>query len=123
LPAPEPIWVSADSQLLRIALSNLLNNALDALSTRRNVSEAAHIELRVEAAASTARLLVSDNGDGVPNDIRPRLFEPFHSGKTSGVGIGLALGKRIAEAHGGNLELSSYALGAKFCLSLPREST
>lgn len=123
LPAPEPIWVSADSQLLRIALSNLLNNALDALSTRRNVSEAAHIELRVEAAASTARLWVSDNGDGVPNDIRPRLFEPFHSGKTSGVGIGLALGKRIAEAHGGNLELSSYALGAKFCLSLPRESS
>jgi signal transduction histidine kinase len=70
-----------------------------------------------------ARLLVSDNGDGVPGDIRPRLFEPFHSGKTNGVGIGLALGKRIAEAHGGDLELSSFGLGAKFRLSLPRESS
>jgi signal transduction histidine kinase len=119
--ASEPVWVSADPQLLRIALSNLLNNALDALSARRPNPEPARIELRVEAAPSTARLLVSDNGDGVLAEIRPRLFEPFHSGKTSGVGIGLALGKRIAEAHGGDLELSSYALGAKFCLTLPRE--
>ena len=120
--ASAPIWVSADSQLLRIALSNLLSNALDALSTRRPNPEPAHIELRVEAAQATARLLVSDNGDGVASDIRPRLFEPFHSGKTSGVGIGLALAKRIALAHSGDLELSSYALGAKFCLTLPRES-
>ena len=121
-PAHEPIWVSADPQLLRIALSNLLNNALDALSARRPNPEPARIELRVEAAPSTARLLVSDNGDGVLEEIRARLFEPFHSGKTSGVGIGLALGKRIAQAHGGDLELSSYALGARFCLTLPRES-
>jgi two-component system C4-dicarboxylate transport sensor histidine kinase DctB len=121
-PAREPVWVSADPQLLRIALSNLLNNALDALSARRPNPEPARIELRVEAAPSTARLLVSDNGDGVLEEIRARLFEPFHSGKTSGVGIGLALGKRIAQAHGGDLELTSYALGAKFCLTLPRES-
>jgi signal transduction histidine kinase len=121
-PATEPVWVSADPQLLRIALSNLLNNALDALSTRRPNPEPARIELRVDAGPSTARLLVSDNGDGVLEEIRTRLFEPFHSGKTSGVGIGLALGKRIAQAHGGDLELSSLALGARFCLTLPRES-
>jgi len=121
-PASEPVWVSADPQLVRIALSNLLNNGLDALSTRRPNPEPARIELRVEGAPSTARLLVSDNGDGVLQEIRARLFEPFHSGKTSGVGIGLALGKRIAQAHGGDLDLSSYALGAQFCLTLPRES-
>lgn len=118
----DPVWVSADPQLLRIALSNLLNNALDALSARRPNPEPARIELRVEGTPGTARLLVSDNGDGVLDEIRPRLFEPFQSGKTSGVGIGLALGKRIAQAHGGDLELTSYALGAKFCLTLPRES-
>ncbi len=121
-PAAEPIWVSADPQLLRIAMSNLINNAFDALSTRKSNAEPARIELSVEAAAGTAQLLVADNGDGVPNDIRQRLFEPFHSGKTSGVGIGLALGKRIAQAHGGDLELSSFALGAKFRLKLPREN-
>ncbi len=121
-PAAEPVWVSADPGLLRIAVSNLINNAFDALSTRKSNPEPARIELSVEAAAGTARLLVADNGDGVPADIRQRLFEPFHSGKTSGVGIGLALGKRIAEAHGGDLELSSFTLGAKFRLTLPREN-
>jgi signal transduction histidine kinase len=121
-PAGAPLWVSADPQLLRVAISNLVNNALDALSTRRPSAEQPRIELAVEAGPSTARLLVSDNGDGIANDIRPRLFEPFQSGKASGVGIGLALGKRIAQAHGGDLELSSFALGARFSLSLPREN-
>ena len=70
-----------------------------------------------------ARLSVADNGEGVIQAIKPRLFEPFQSGKTSGVGIGLALGKRIAQAHGGDLELLSSAPGATFCITLPRERT
>jgi signal transduction histidine kinase len=114
--------VSADPQLLRVAVSNLVNNALDALSTRKNAEQPARIELSVDADSGGARLSVSDNGDGVPEDIRRRLFEPFQSGKTSGVGIGLALGKRIALAHGGDLELQSYARGAKFRLTLPVET-
>jgi two-component system C4-dicarboxylate transport sensor histidine kinase DctB len=121
-PFATPVWVSADPQLLRVALSNLLNNALDALSTRRPSTEYPRIELSVDASPGIGQLLVADNGDGVSEDIRRRLFEPFQSGKTSGVGIGLALGKRIALAHGGDLELTSFALGAKFRLSLPREN-
>lgn len=120
--APAPVWVSADPQLLRIALSNLIKNALDALSTRKSSSEPPRIELAVEATSGRARLLVSDNGDGVADELRSRLFEPFQSGKASGVGIGLALGKRIAQAHGGDLELVSFALGARFCLSLLQEN-
>jgi signal transduction histidine kinase len=119
--ASAPVWVSADPQLLRVAGSNLVNNALDALSTREAGAEACHIEIRVESAPGVARLLVADNGDGVPQTLRARLFEPFQSGKTSGVGIGLALGKRIAQAHGGDLELSPSEHGATFCISLPRE--
>jgi signal transduction histidine kinase len=122
-PAPAPVWVSADPQLLRVAVSNLINNAFDALSARKSPAEAAQIELSVESAPSAARLLVADNGDGVPEHVRARLFEPFQSGKASGVGIGLALGKRIALAHGGELELVSYALGAKFALTIPREDS
>jgi two-component system C4-dicarboxylate transport sensor histidine kinase DctB len=122
-PAPEPVWVSADPQLLRVAVSNLINNAFDALSARKTVHEPAHIELSVESAPGAARLLVADNGDGVSEQVRTRLFEPFQSGKASGVGIGLALGKRIALAHGGELELVSYALGAKFALTILREES
>lgn len=122
-PASAPIWVSADPQLLRVAVSNLMNNALEALSTRRPSSDPPRIELSVEAGPSAARLAVADNGDGVAQTIKPRLFEPFQSGKTSGVGIGLALGKRIAQAHGGDLELLSNTPGATFCISLPLERT
>lgn len=120
-PENAPVWVTADPQLLRVAVSNLINNALDALSARGPSAEPPRVQLSVETAPSVARLLVADNGDGVSQELRPRLFEPFHSGKASGVGIGLALGKRIAQAHGGDLELSPSTSGASFCISLPRE--
>ena len=121
VPASAPVWVSADSQLLRVAISNLIVNALDALSTRKPRTAPPLIELSVETAPGFARLSVSDNGDGVAPAMRSVLFEPFQSGKSNGVGIGLAYGKRIAQAHGGELELQSVETGAKFLLTLPRE--
>jgi two-component system C4-dicarboxylate transport sensor histidine kinase DctB len=120
--APEPVSVSADPQLLRVALSNLVNNAFDALSARRDDTPPACIELLVEASASAALVSVADNGDGISEHVQARLFEPFQSGKANGVGIGLSLGKRIALAHGGDLELVQGSPGAKFRLRLPRES-
>jgi signal transduction histidine kinase len=64
---------------------------------------------------------VSDNGPGVPAELRARLFEPFVTGKPSGVGIGLALSRRIALAHGGDLALEPGGAGASFLLTLPAE--
>lgn len=121
-PAAAPVWVNADPQLLRVALSNLLQNALEALSTRQPSSAPPRIELAVETVGPTATFTVQDNGDGISPELTPRLFEPFQSGKTSGVGIGLALGRRIAQAHGGELQLCSGGPGARFELSLPRDS-
>lgn len=121
-PSPTPIWVSADPQLLRIAVSNLVTNALEALSTRRSQKGVARVELAVEGLGPSAKIRVSDNGDGISAEMRGRLFEPFQSGKASGVGIGLALGKRIALAHGGDLELEVASAGACFGLTLPREN-
>lgn len=119
--AAEPIWVSADPQLLRVAVSNLVNNALDALEARKRGGDAPCVSLAVAENAGTARLSVADNADGVLPEVRARLFEPFHSGKTNGVGIGLALGKRIALAHRGDLVLEPSERGAKFVLTLPLE--
>jgi two-component system C4-dicarboxylate transport sensor histidine kinase DctB len=121
--APEPVWVSADAQLLRVAVSNLVQNALDALSTRQNGDEPPSIELGAAASPKSAELWVADNADGVSPAVQKRLFEPFQSGKSNGVGIGLALGKRIAQAHHGDLTLTSVGHGTKFVLSLPRETT
>jgi len=76
----------------------------------------------VESDGRQARVRVSDNGPGVPQHVKPRLFEPFVSGKPSGTGIGLTLSRRIARAHGGDLVLEETAAGASFVLSLPQES-
>ena len=51
--------------------------------------------------ATSVRLVVADNGPGVPQTARAHLFEPFVSGKSTGMGLGLAVSRAIAEAHGG----------------------
>jgi signal transduction histidine kinase len=69
-------------------------------------------------------ITVRDTGPGIPSAIRSTLFEPFVSeGKQSGVGLGLALCKRIAEAHGGSISLEDSVSGqTAFTITLPRES-
>jgi two-component system, NtrC family, sensor histidine kinase HydH len=63
---------------------------------------------------------VTDTGPGIPEDMLHRVFEPFHTGKAAGLGVGLALGRRIAERMGGSLDLANGALhGAVVTLRLP----
>ena len=104
-------------------IGNLAGNALDAATA---VSPAPRVEVRLSADAATARLTVSDNGKGVSPTMEPRLFEPFQTEKPNGVGIGLALARKIARAHGGELVLAEAKSerpgfpGASFVLTLPR---
>jgi len=65
-----------------------------------------------------ALLCVSDNGPGIPEPMRAKLFQPFASGKPVGMGLGLAVSRAIAEAHGGSLDLADAA-HAEFHLVLP----
>ena len=101
-------------------IANLVGNALDALG--EGDVQAPRVVVTVEGDGRLARLRVSDNGPGVSARVKPRLFEPFASGKPSGTGIGLALSRRIARAHGGDLVLEHTAEGASFLLLLPQES-
>ena len=64
-----------------------------------------------------AVLAVIDNGPGVSASMKPRLFEPFQTEKANGVGIGLALARKIARAHGGDVTLED---GSRFVVRLPR---
>jgi two-component system C4-dicarboxylate transport sensor histidine kinase DctB len=116
----DPTWVEADGALLHAVISNLAGNALDAAVAS---SPSPRVEVRVTVRGTTIELRVSDNGAGVSASMRPRLFEPFQSEKPNGVGIGLALARKIARAHGGDLVLDELPRpaypGASFLLTLP----
>jgi len=111
------VTVKADPTLLHIVITNLVGNALEALSGDHASAPLVRVEL--ERRGPLAGLRVRDNGPGVSRQIRPRLFEPFVTGKPSGVGIGLALSRNIARAHGGDLVLEDTKGGAAFLLTLP----
>lgn len=66
---------------------------------------------------------MADTGPGIPPDILARLFEPFASGKDTGLGLGLVVCQRIAEEHGGNIRGGNGPTGgARFTITLPLDS-
>jgi signal transduction histidine kinase len=116
---PGDLVVQGDSVLLEWALEAIVKNAIDALAGRGG---------RVDLTAAPVpeggvRLRISDNGPGVPREIRKQIFQPGFSTKQRGWGIGLSLAKRIVEEnHGGRLMLVHTApgdRGATFDIILP----
>jgi signal transduction histidine kinase len=104
--------VRADPGRLRQVLANLLANAGQA--------GAGKVEVSGRADAGVARVEIRDDGPGVPPDLRPRLFDPFASGRRGGTGLGLAISRRIVERQGGALGiLDDGRPGAAFELRLP----
>jgi two-component system, NtrC family, nitrogen regulation sensor histidine kinase NtrY len=109
---------SCDRRMIRQALTNLLQNAADAVAMREGAS---HIDLTVAATDRDVRLTIDDDGIGLPKDDRERLTEPYVTHKPKGTGLGLAIVKKIMEDHGGSLTLDDNPSGpgATTCLVLP----
>lgn len=111
----ESLALRAHPRLFGRALRLLYDNAIgmggNEIQTR--------IEVHASGASKTARVFVHDSGPGVPAHIRSTLFSPFVTSRPGGTGLGLSLAKRIAEAHGGDLELIHSEKGALFCFTLP----
>jgi len=69
------------------------------------------------------RIAISDNGPGIPNDVRERIFEPFFTTKHRGTGLGLPTAKRVIEQHGGSIEIQCPQTGGTVVtVSLPLDS-
>ena len=101
---------------LTAALTNLVSNAFEA-------SPAVVVTLRAQLRGDRVEFTVHDNGPGIAASIRSRVFEPFFSTRPAGTGLGLAVVKTVAEAHGGVLALDSDpARGTKFQIDLPHSS-
>lgn len=115
-PAMPPIVIDPDA--VHQAVMNLVSNALDAVPERiGRITVRTHFD----AETQSAEITVVDNGPGIPDSIRPRLFEPFASSKGQrGTGLGLAVTKKIAEQHGGSIELVTTGPdGTLMCLRIP----
>lgn len=119
------VRVCADPALVQVVVRNLVQNALEAVETAATGARPT-VTVSIEQSGDRAVLKVADNGPGLPTMVRKRLFEPFVTGKASGVGIGLAMSKKIADAHGGALfeEVNHPAdSGATFVFTLPLDKT
>ncbi len=105
--------VNANPEALVGALVNLAVNGLEA------AGEAADVTISAERDGGRLVFRVEDNGPGVPAELAGRIFEPFFTTRSSGTGLGLAVVRSVARAHGGDVRLETAAAGARFALELP----
>jgi signal transduction histidine kinase len=112
----DPVTINADAMLLRRLVRNLLENA--------RVHAGGATRVRVERADGQVRLIIEDAGAGVAAPDHEKIFEPFYRAsaatRSSGAGLGLAIVRQIARAHGGNVEYTPRdGGGSRFIVMLP----
>ncbi len=109
--------VQADAEKLRQVFANVIDNAIDALGS---VPEARRIDLFLENGDRRATVRIRDNGCGIPSDKLDHIFNPFFTTKEKGTGLGMAISKKIVEAHQGSIDVASeVGAGTEFQISLP----
>jgi signal transduction histidine kinase len=116
--APGVVRVRADVGQLRVAVANLVRNALAYSPPQSSV------RVSVKLQSGAARVCVSDRGPGIGAAERHLIFDPFARGRLAetvraGRGLGLFIARRIVEAHGGRIFLRPRGPGATFCIELP----
>jgi signal transduction histidine kinase len=114
-PSVAPVTAVADRDMLRQVLLNLVGNAYQAMPDGGTVT------VSVADIGDGAEVRVADTGIGMTKDVRTNLFEPFFTTKARGVGLGLAVSKRIIEAHSGTVTVDSEpGAGSTFTVTLPK---
>ncbi|MCB9889575.1 MAG: sensor histidine kinase [Planctomycetes bacterium] len=109
--------VAVDLQEMRRVFLNLIHNALQACGASGSVKVSSRL---ADGDASAVQYRVVDDGPGVPDDVRRRLFEPYFTTKSSGTGLGLAICRRILDAHHGEVRLEESVVGhTVFLVTLP----
>jgi signal transduction histidine kinase len=102
-----------DTGRISQAIDNLILNAI------QNTPPGGCVTIAVEHSADRLLLSVTDTGRGVPEGVRPQLFEPFVTARPEGTGLGLAVVREIAEAHGGRVRVVHRCDGTTFVVELP----
>ena len=95
---------------------NLVDNAVEAMDRRGEIV----VETQFDRPNGLARIVVADDGPGIPPAERDKLFLPYYSTKRRGSGLGLAIVRRIIAEHGGNIEVADNTPhGTRFTIELP----
>jgi len=115
----EPIMIDGDAGLIRQALTNILQNAAEALAESKQQSDPA-IELAVKMQKSQVQITVLDNGPGFPEMNLDELIEPYVTTREKGTGLGLSIVQKIIQDHNGRLRLDNIQEGgAQVMIELP----
>jgi nitrogen fixation/metabolism regulation signal transduction histidine kinase len=107
-----PRSYSGDARLLRGAIANLIENAFQAAPGGR-------VRLGSHGVDSKALISIEDNGPGVPQEVLPKIFDPYFSTKSSGTGLGLAIARKAIEEHGGSVRAENLEPGFRVEIELP----
>jgi C4-dicarboxylate-specific signal transduction histidine kinase len=121
--APNLPLARCDAVQMQQVLVNLIVNGVDAIPTNREERGWVKIETSLDAGNENIRVRVSDNGKGLNGMDARRIFEPFFTSKSEGLGMGLAISRTIVETHGGRLWAEPDAVrGACFSFVLPTQT-
>jgi two-component system, NtrC family, nitrogen regulation sensor histidine kinase NtrY len=108
--------VRLDPEQIRRVIINLVDNAIEAMERRGQIV----VETQRDPANSVVRVIVADDGPGIPAAEREKLFLPYYSTKRRGSGLGLAIVRRIIAEHGGSIDVGDNApRGTRFTIELP----
>jgi signal transduction histidine kinase len=106
--------IRVDPTFTRRALTNLINNAIQAMP------DGGQLEISAYQEKSKIYITINDTGVGIPEEVQSKLFTPMFTTKAKGQGLGLAVVKRLVEAQGGTISfVSTIGKGTKFTIKLP----
>ena len=109
--------IRADADKLRQVFSNVIDNAIDAME---GVTGERRIEVSIQTGDAIASVRIRDNGCGIAPDKIGKIFNPFYTSKENGTGLGMAVAKKIIEAHNGTIKVDSRpGSGTEFIFSIP----
>jgi signal transduction histidine kinase len=107
------VTIDADRDQMRQVLLNLITNGYDAMPG------GGILDISVRSTGESAQITVSDTGTGMDEETRASIFTPFYTTKSRGIGLGLAVTKRVVEAHGGTISVQSTpAVGTSFTVTV-----
>jgi len=113
--------IVGDPRSLENVFTNLISNALEAMADNGDTLAIKAVKVQEINQHPVVEISVSDNGPGIPQDIKARIFEPFVTTTKMGTGLGLAITKQIVNAHKGSIKVESFPGGTVFTVQLPAD--